>query len=73
MTGKLYELFHTKYHMSRSGAGKLTVFAGMTAGAAAGALLGCLPVLPAEPLTLAAGGLLLGFAVVGMGLLNVRE
>lgn len=72
MTRKLYEIFHIKSNMSPKEAGRLVVFAGMAAGGAAGALLGCLPILPAEPVSLAAGGLLIGFMITGAGLLNVR-
>lgn len=72
MMRKLYEIFHTKYNISQKEAGRLTVFAGMAAGSAAGALLGCLPILPAEPVSFAACGLLLGFVTAGMGLLNVQ-
>ncbi len=73
MTRKLYEIFHKRYNMSPKEAGRLTAFAGMTAGGAAGALIGCFPGLPVEPVSLAAIGVLAGFLAAGMGLLNVQK
>lgn len=73
MTKKMFHLMRKKYSMSQRAAGIYTVFAGMTAGGAAGALLGCLSLLPAVQVSLAAGGLLAGFIITGVGLLNVRE
>lgn len=73
MTRKLYEIFHKRYNMSPTEAGRLTAFASMTAGGAAGALVGCVPVLPVEPVSLAAIGVMIGFLAAGMGLLNVQK
>ena len=51
----------------------LLVILSMMLGGVAGALVGCVPVLPVEPVSLAATGVLIGFLAAGMGLLNVQK
>lgn len=73
MTKRWYRILRRKYRISRKTAGMCTVFAGMLSGGLAGLLAGYLPAFQKNQLSFAALGLMAGFILTGVSLLNVNE